>query len=215
MEYYTVPSGPQPQQVPQDGLPPLNLATADNYYGRKAFDYDLNRDDCEKWKTEYTAIQEALNGFSGTLLDIPCGTGRFFPIYRERGIRFVGMDKSQDMLHQAHAKDQSAQLHQCDIAKGIPIANKGVDITLCSQFLKFLPDNELAAAIAEIARVTRHGILCSLFTSDQPTHRGGTRKWVHQLTAFNGMVEASGFCIKASAPIDTTKGHHIWMCEVA
>jgi SAM-dependent methyltransferase len=212
------PSG-APVAVDPSGLPPLNLSTADNYYGSKAFDYDLGREDSEKWKAEYTALQDILKGSSGILLDLPCGTGRFFPIYRDCGLKVIAADKSTDMLHQAKARSDQLQLNAqigvADIARGIPFQDKSVDVTVCSQFLKFLTEPELAAVMRELGRLTRSCILASLFTSDRPTFRGGKRNWVHRLASFNAAVEAAGFQLKASAPIEPAKGHHIWMCEAA
>src|SRR5688572_1037332 len=110
MEYLPPVSATKQQAVatPIDpsGLPPLNIAAVSgDYYGKKAYEYDLGREDSEKWKVEYAAVKEALTGLSGSLLDAPCGTGRFFPIYKELGFRVLGLDISEDMLHQAHAKD--------------------------------------------------------------------------------------------------------------
>ena len=225
--HYLPPIGQQPAPQPR-AMPPsvrpaaidrsapiLNLAAADNYYGKKAYDYDLGREDSDKWKAEYKAVQEGLSGITGTILDVPCGTGRFFPIYLERGFKILGMDISEDMLHQAKARDPQAQLQEGDIAKGIPLPDKSVDVTVCSQFLKFCTEPELAPIIREIARVTKSRILASLFTSDQPTFRGGNRNNVHNLAAFNKAIEDAGFAIKASAPIEPRKGHHIWMLDAA
>src|ERR671924_2360731 len=37
----------------------------------------------------------------GTLLDVPCGYGRFAPLFARLGITAVGADMSRDMLHLA------------------------------------------------------------------------------------------------------------------
>lgn len=249
-------SKPQPPAAPvavdASGLPPLNLAAVSkSYFGRKAFDHDLGRENCEKWAHEYDGLEKALEGFSGTLLDYPFGTGRFFPIYRALGIKFIGFNYPDDMPHQARAKDKDAELYVGDAAVGLrgmkleefepyraqlaaqygddipleairqifrqcPALNdKCVDVTVCAQFLKFLPEQELAPVFREIARVTRRGILCSLFTSDKPTHRDANRNWKHQLLAFRAMVESAGFRLGGSFPIDPSKGHHLWLLEAA
>lgn len=211
---YLPPIAPQRQQ-PADasGLPPLNLAAVSgDYYGTKAFEYDLGREDSEKWKAEYEAVKEGLNGLSGSLLDAPCGTGRFFPIYREMGFRVLGLDISEDMLHQARVKDDQAQIGVANLGERLPISDKVADVTVCSQFLKFLTEPELAAVIRELGRVTKTRIMCSLFTGNH-TVRGGKRNWVHALPVFNAAVQAAGFRIAASAPIEPRKGHHMWMLE--
>ena len=96
------------QQMPpaQPASKPLDLAAARTcYYGKKAFTYDVGRENDSKWQKEYAAVEHALQGMSGTVLDIPCGTGRFFPIYKKLSLGFSGMDVSEDMMLQARSPE--------------------------------------------------------------------------------------------------------------
>jgi ubiquinone/menaquinone biosynthesis C-methylase UbiE len=48
----------------------------------------------------------------GTVLDAPCGTGRYFPLVAESGRQVVGIDQSAGMLEQAQARGIAIELHQ-------------------------------------------------------------------------------------------------------
>lgn len=75
---------------------------SDTYYGIKAQRYDRVRENDANWKPEIELIRKLV--IDGPLLDVPVGTGRFIPIYRDRGIDFEGLDTSQDMIDQAVMK---------------------------------------------------------------------------------------------------------------
>jgi ubiquinone/menaquinone biosynthesis C-methylase UbiE len=47
---------------------------------------------------------------NGTVLDAPCGTGRYFPLVADRGHRVVGIDQSAGMLEQARARGIAIEL---------------------------------------------------------------------------------------------------------
>jgi ubiquinone/menaquinone biosynthesis C-methylase UbiE len=46
----------------------------------------------------------------GTVLDAPCGTGKYFPMVAAAGRRVVGIDQSEGMLVQARARDIAASV---------------------------------------------------------------------------------------------------------
>lgn len=46
----------------------------------------------------------------GTVLDAPCGTGRYFPLVADSGRRVVGIDQSAGMLDQARARGIAIEL---------------------------------------------------------------------------------------------------------
>jgi SAM-dependent methyltransferase len=48
----------------------------------------------------------------GTILDAPCGTGKYFELVRASGRRVVGIDQSAGMLAQARSKGIASRLEQ-------------------------------------------------------------------------------------------------------
>lgn len=199
------------QAAVDDGnLPALDLAsTRDHYVGRKAFDYDTKNIGSEKWQRETTAIAEGLEGITGPVLDIPCGTGRFFSLYRERGLPFVAMDVSEDMMAQARAKDSGAQVVHGDI-ENIPLGDKTVECAVVIRLLEKLPEDEMARALKEVGRVTSKRILCGLITGDHVERR--PRSWMHRLPVFQQAVREAGFRIVGHAPVREPE-MYVWMLE--
>jgi ubiquinone/menaquinone biosynthesis C-methylase UbiE len=179
---------------------PLDLKSARNcYYGKKAFTYDANRENDEKWLKELYAVEKILKALGGgRVLDIPCGTGRFFEIYKKLGMDFLGMDVSEDMMLQARAKYPEANVMFGDIAH-IPLADNAVDHSVCVRLLEKMPEAEMAAVIKELARVSSKRIICSLVTGDHVERRN--RAWMHRLDAFKEAVASAGFAILGAEEI--------------
>jgi ubiquinone/menaquinone biosynthesis C-methylase UbiE len=48
----------------------------------------------------------------GSVLDAPCGTGRYFPLVADSGRGVVGIDQSAGMLEKARARGIAIELHQ-------------------------------------------------------------------------------------------------------
>jgi SAM-dependent methyltransferase len=71
-------------------------------YDAEAATYDLNlypADAQEEWVARLLGLIPA----GGTVLDAPCGTGRYFSLIAGAGMRVVGVDQSAGMLaHSAH-----------------------------------------------------------------------------------------------------------------
>ena len=202
------------QQMPpaQPASKPLDLAAARTcYHGKKAFTYDVGRENDSKWQKEYAAVEHALQGMSGTVLDIPCGTGRFFPIYKKLSLDFSGMDVSEDMMLQARAKTPEAKVLFGDITR-IPLPDNAVDCSVCVRLLEKMPEEEMAQVIKELARVTSKRIICSLVTGDHIERRN--RAWMHRYAAFKEVVAAARFTIQGSQEIRAPE-MYMWTLEAA
>lgn len=77
------------------------LATA--YVGPNALSYNDERVWKPRWKDEQAAIAELFDELPDGLraLDVPVGTGRTFPFYKQKGFAVTGLDISPDMLSEA------------------------------------------------------------------------------------------------------------------
>ena len=75
--------------------------TADRYRGDYAKEYDNARQEQERWQVEDVTVRDMLSTAkaSASVLDIPCGTGRFLSFYRERRLQSINIDINQDMLN--------------------------------------------------------------------------------------------------------------------
>lgn len=92
----------------------------------------------------------------GAVLDAGCGTGALAEAIsaRDPTARITGVDISEPFLATARARVPSATFRSGDIAR-LPDADGAFDAALSLLVLQFVPDR--AAAVAELARVTRPG----------------------------------------------------------
>jgi ubiquinone/menaquinone biosynthesis C-methylase UbiE len=92
-------------------LPPVQQPQApahgaNKYFGDIAAGYDAKRDTSPKWTIEQQIIERMISELpeGSTVLDCPVGTGRFLNCYIANKLRFIGMDRSGDMLVQSALK---------------------------------------------------------------------------------------------------------------
>lgn len=106
---------------------------------------------------------EAIAAAAGTaprsVLDVPCGTGRFAALLRGRGMAYCGADLSLDMLCVARAKSPGARLLAADLAR-LPCADGAFDVAVCIRFLHLVREPALRVEfLRELRRVTRLGVV--------------------------------------------------------
>jgi SAM-dependent methyltransferase len=80
------------------------------------YDADAQTYDAEPYpaRSHTTFVRRLLENCpaGGTVLDAPCGTGRYFDLVREAGRHVVGIDQSAGMLAQARARGIADRLAQ-------------------------------------------------------------------------------------------------------
>ncbi len=91
---------------------------------------------------------------AGRAVDVACGTGRHLARLAEIGHHVVGVDQSPGMLEVARQRTPDAELWLATMDH-LPVRSASSDLTVCALALEHQPDPE--PAIAELARVTRHG----------------------------------------------------------
>jgi SAM-dependent methyltransferase len=94
-----------------------------------------------------------------TALDLPCGTGRLVPLFRERGIRDFGADISLAMMSRARRKyGDRIRVLRCD-ANAIPLADASVDAVLAIRFFFHLDLPTRQQVLREMRRVARRWLV--------------------------------------------------------
>lgn len=124
-----------------------------------------------------------------TLLDLACGTGRFWPVIDTRAARIVAVDNSDAMLREAvaHAAPNARRTAVCGSAFQLPFRDHAFDVVVCMRFLHHLAHREdRLAALADIRRVARHGAVVSLWTD-------GSREGRRRLREQNADALPRGF----------------------
>ena len=114
-----------------------------------------------------------------SILDLACGTGRFWPVIDKRATAIVAVDNSEAMLREAiaHASPNPRRRAVCGSAFQLPFADRSFDVVVCMRFLHHLAHSaDRVKALTDIRRVARHGAVVSLWTDGS---RQGRRR-LHQ-----------------------------------
>jgi ubiquinone/menaquinone biosynthesis C-methylase UbiE len=148
---------------------------ADKYHGAIAQGYDKKREESPKWKIEQQVIEKYLDDLpSGDwVVDCPCGTGRFIPYAQRRGLIYLGVDKSEDMLRQAHLKvtDQMRARFAVADVRALPLNDKQVDAALMIRLTRWLSPPDCVLALRELQRVARKKIISTWRVANHPHAR--------------------------------------------
>jgi ubiquinone/menaquinone biosynthesis C-methylase UbiE len=139
-----------------------------------AEDYDFHRFSTpERQKRnarKWAAIRKALRETTGvrTILDLPCGTGRFTGALAREGFEIVGSDISIEMLHKA------ASLEKQDEAGGktpairgyvqanaehLPLRNDSLDCVVSIRFMMHVDPLTRVRMLREFHRVSRRWVI--------------------------------------------------------
>jgi ubiquinone/menaquinone biosynthesis C-methylase UbiE len=99
------------------------------------------------------------------VLDLPCGTGRLFPLLGRNRYCFVGADVSLPMMEQARAKialdgqpEGFIGLIQCE-AERLPFKDRSFDCVVSLRFMLHLDQAARQQVLGEMARVTRRWLI--------------------------------------------------------
>ena len=120
---------------------------------------------------ELAAARRALRmaGNPDSVLDLPCGTGRFWPVLCEReGRKLTAMDASSAMIETAFRRLPDAITERVDASRGnafdIRMPDGAVDTVFSMRFLHHLKEREdRLALLGEFRRVARSTVVISVW----------------------------------------------------
>lgn len=134
---------------------------------KKASDYDRLRFESahgrlKNWMKR-RAIEKALSlvGPIRSILDLPCGTGRFVPFLAGKGYKVIGADISYEMMTVSKKKTEffsNCSYLQCD-AEQIPMRDNSIDCVLSIRFMFHLPPSVRKQSLLEMRRITRRWVI--------------------------------------------------------
>lgn len=146
---------------------------ARKYTGSVATGYDAKRTESPKWAAEQEIIERIIEEFDGgSVLDVPVGTGRFIPAYERNNLNWVGIDLSDDMLHEAAAKVTSntkPQLFVGDVTRLDSLLQpKGVDHSIMCRLTRWLTPTQRVFALKQLQAVTAKSIVFTARIANHP-----------------------------------------------
>jgi ubiquinone/menaquinone biosynthesis C-methylase UbiE len=101
-----------------------------------------------------------------SLLDCPCGAGRFLPRLASHGADVFGVDQSLPLILLARQERPSARFAVGD-AGALPFPDRSVDAVVCMRLLHHFGDREdRVRMLAEAARVAAKGVVVSFADAD-------------------------------------------------
>ncbi|PQZ92024.1 MULTISPECIES: class I SAM-dependent methyltransferase [Pseudomonas] len=121
------------------------------------------------WRDEWL-VRQALKvaGEPGLILDLACGSGRFWPVLAEHVNRVIlASDNSQDMLDHARTHHPAALLARIKTFQGsafsIDLPANAVDCIFCLELFRHVPSSEgRLALLREFHRVSRDTVIVSV-----------------------------------------------------
>lgn len=85
-----------------------------------------------------------------TALDVGCGEGRFCRMLRERGLKTVGIDPTEELIQRARSRDPGGD-YRTGRAEALDFPDGSFDLVI--SYLTLIDIADFKAAIAEMARV--------------------------------------------------------------
>ena len=98
---------------------------------------------------------------AATSLDVGCASGFVVEALRELGVDARGVDVSQYAVDHA-ALGARGHIRQADLRRGLPFGADSFDLVTALETLEHLPPTDVPAAIAEIGRVARRWVMCTI-----------------------------------------------------
>lgn len=181
-------------------------STAKRYFGDRARDYEANRAGQPKWEGEDRAVKEFLSQFpAGTsVLDIPCGTGRFFDFYAERRFKAVGMDISDEMIRIARQKNNVP----CRVGSifDIELPDNSIDVAIAIRFMNLIEASDMRLALLELQRVASKKVAFTLRIGEE------RKGHYHSARSLDDIILADGWQIESNNRIHQDTYRLIVLC---
>lgn len=105
---------------------------------------------------------------SARLVDIPCGYGRFYPLYKSLGYEVISLDRSPGMVdwlkhHQALDPADRERADCADITKPLPVDGR-VDVAVSIRMFQHIPSRtSRREALASLARASGGRVLLTYY----------------------------------------------------
>jgi ubiquinone/menaquinone biosynthesis C-methylase UbiE len=164
------------------------------YVGRKAAGYDAKREKQQKWAAENALVESIIRRLKlnsrDRLLDVPVGTGRFLKVYDKYGVKWLGVDSSEDMLAEAGKKSKRGMLLPGDAASLADFDDKAFEAVVMVRLLHLVPWPVARRMLAEAARVCGRDLI---LTAQLGKARVGLNVATHDERAFRKFIGALRF----------------------
>jgi SAM-dependent methyltransferase len=129
-------------------------------YGDDEYPWEMQR--------EWVARVLRLIGPGATVLDAPCGTGKYFPALAAAGVRVAGVDQSAGMLARARARGIAFSLERTSLQELAYVGR--FDAVLTVDAMEHIPPEDWPGVLANLHRAARPGGLLYLTVHELSEH---------------------------------------------
>jgi SAM-dependent methyltransferase len=138
------------------------------------------------------------------VLDLPCGAGRFVPLFKGTGLRYNGVDYAMSMLRLAKEALEPLLLLGGEALR-LPVADQAFDALICVRLLHRIREQDFRVnMLQEMARVVKGPLLVTYYTR---WNVRGIQRWLRRrypglsLSQIHGDVRLAGLQIDESVPL--------------
>lgn len=93
---------------------------------------------------------------SQSVLEVACGIGVDYPLYKEAGIQYLGVDVTPKFVEEAKRNGVPAEVQD---ARNLPYPDNSFDSVYCKDLFIHLPPNVWRIVLAELARVAKKQVI--------------------------------------------------------
>lgn len=170
------------------------------YQGRAVAEgYDAVRSGRRRWRDENAAVEEAMQDATGSVLDVACGTGRFFPLWKKMKLSVTGVDCSQSMLDVAQRKLKTAKLSVVDASAMPQFADRSHDHVVSVRLLNLVDEPTLAKILGELCRIARKRVVLTIALGEAYVLKKTTAK--HDQRKFLVLVKKLGWTVASDVTV--------------
>lgn len=191
-----------------------------------ATNYVSIRAEKDVWQKEHDVIEKILDQMDiGSVLDVPFGTGRLTPFYKEKELAVTGIDISQDMLDEAR-KILGDDCLSYDLRTGnvveLPFQEDHFDLSVCLRLISTnIPYGMAEPALKELHRVTSRYLITDIKSRLDSADKLPLPKPDEQMAArirqsdIKKLLENIGWHIREShlVYLHQTQQRHIYLLE--
>ena len=159
-------------------------------YGDGQHPWDMQR--------EWVARVLGLIQSGGTVLDAPCGTGKYFPMLAAAGHRVAGADQSAGMLARARARGIAFSLQRTSLQELSYV--RQFDAVLTIEAMQHIPPEDWPGVLANLRRAARLGGLVYLTVQELEQH--------HIQRAFESLCARGLPAVRGELVEGDTPGYH-------
>jgi cyclopropane fatty-acyl-phospholipid synthase-like methyltransferase len=159
-------------------------------YDDEEYPWDMQR--------EWVARVLRLIRSGATVLDAPCGTGKYFPMLAAAGVRVAGVDQSAGMLAKAQERGIAFSLERLSLQE-LSYAGR-FDAVLTIDAMQHIPPEDWPGVLANLHRAARPGGWLYLTVHEMERH--------HLERAFQGLSARGLPVVRGELAEPDTPGYH-------